>query len=395
MPQPLDSADRKLLIGAAALLVVLAAAAALLSPPQMTGATVIPSSYSPAWGGAKGAFLLLQNLGYSVSRWEQPPTELPQDAANLVLVLAEPVQPASEEERFAIRAFLDRGGRVLAAGASAARILPEASSFHEGDFMGKKQSFPALLPSAVSRGAPEITMIPPFGWHPKSPSHLVLYGDANTAAVVTYRVGKGRVIWWGAATPLTNAGIRTDGNLALFLNSVGPRGVRVLWDEYFHGARRSLWSYFGRTPLPWTVAQFGLIFLAVLATYSRQWGPVQAPAGASRLSPLEFVDTLGELYNAAHAGSAAVRVAHQRLRFLLVRQLGMPAGVPAAELARSAALRLGWEEQPLLDTLLRSERAMRRIDLRDAEALELVQQVYDYIARLELRPADSRKRRPE
>src|SRR5579864_2182064 len=61
---------------------------ATISPPRITGASAIPSSYSPSWDGAKGAFLLLQNLGYNVSRWEQPPTQLPQ-AANEVLILAE------------------------------------------------------------------------------------------------------------------------------------------------------------------------------------------------------------------------------------------------------------------------------------------------------------------
>src|SRR2546422_4760103 len=42
----------------------------------------------------------------------------------------------------------------------------------------------------------------------------------------SYSYGKGQVIWWAAATPLSNAGIRQRGNLNLFLNSVGPPGER-------------------------------------------------------------------------------------------------------------------------------------------------------------------------
>ena len=54
--------------------------------------------------------------------------------------------------------------------------------------------------------------------------------------VVSYKVGLGEVIWWGANTPLTNAAIAKSGNMALLLNSLGKPGeVRVFWDEYFHG----------------------------------------------------------------------------------------------------------------------------------------------------------------
>jgi hypothetical protein len=277
------------------------------------------------------------------------------------------------------------GGRVVATGSSAARLLPDAEPFEPGDEFEDKLKFPALLPSPLIEGAPEISMVPPKNWKPTRASHLVVFGNKDTAAVITYRVGSGQVIWWGTDTPLTNGGIGDEGNLALFLNSVAPAsGKRILWDEYFHGARGTLWSYLAKTPLPWGMAQLGLVFLAILATYSRRHGPIRTPAKVSRLSPLEFVETLGDLYSSAHAGAAAVQIMCQRLRFLLTRQLGLPANVPAEELARSASQALAWNEAEVRKTLVRAEQnATNRLD--DQESLQLVQELFDYKARLEVK----------
>lgn len=393
MPQGLDAGDRKLLIGAGAFLVVLIAAAALISPRQSQGPAGYPSSYSASWDGAKAGYLLLQDLGYRVRRWEQSPTALEGDASAQVLILAEPFQMPSPEEKQAIRKFLEKGARIVAVGAGAARVLPESSELVEGYPLSEKTLFRPLLPSALIRNAPEISMISPEHWEPKSAAQLVVYGNNDTAAVITYAVGRGQVIWWGASTPMTNAGIRQSGNLELFLNSVGPaKGVHVLWDEYFHGAHGSLWPYVAETPLPWGIAQCGLVFLAILATHSRRQGPIHVPRARSRLSPLEFVETLGDLYSSAHAGSAAVRVAYQRLHYQLTRQLGLPSNISDADLAAAAHLQLAWNESEFSATLSRAQQGMSISRLDDAHTVPLVQQIFDYTSRLELKrvPAGER-----
>jgi hypothetical protein len=395
MPHALDSGDRKLLIGAGVLLALLLVASTFLTPKRSTGASAYPSSYSTDWDGAKGPYLLLQDLGFNVSRWSRSPTEISGDSKSQVLIFAEPLQPATAEEKAAVAELLEKGGRILATGWGASQLLPQRSALLEGYPLDEHQTFPALLPSQLVRGAPEISMIPPEQWRPKDSSHLVVYGNEVTAAVITYHVGKGQVIWWGGSTPLTNAGIRESGNLVLFLNSVGPReGVRVYWDEYFHGLHGSLWTYLARTPLPWGAVQCGIVFLAILFTFSRRQGPISVPVKSSRLSPLEFVETLGDLYSSAHAGPAAVRIASQRLRFQLTRQLGLPANAPDADLVHSAGKAYAWNEQDFSDTLGRAERAMKSAKLGDAETLKLVQELFDYASRLELRRAQSTERQP-
>jgi hypothetical protein len=398
MPRGLDNADRKLLIAAAALFGVLVVTAALFSPPQLTGGSLAPSTYSSSWGGAEGAFLLLQQLGYDVSRWEKPPSQLPQDDASQVLILADPTEVPSEEERYDIVEFLENGGRVIATGSEAKAFFPQAPEFREGDAMAPKATFDATIPSPIVRGAPEITMAKPENWSSASIREVELYGDKDTPAVVTYRFGKGEVIWWAAPTPLTNGAILDSGNLTFFLNCLGAPGrSHIFWDEYFHGERDSLLDFFSRTPVIWGAAQFGLVFLAILATYSRRLGPIRAPNVSSRLSPLEFVDTLGDLYASAHVSATAIAVASQRLRFALTRKLGLPIDAlpkELAELAELASQAMGWEEAQLLETLTRCERASKSPDARIEKPLELFQQIHDYSARLESRPAMNAERKP-
>jgi Domain of unknown function (DUF4350) len=387
MPHTLDGGDRKLLIAAGVLLGVLLVAASLIAPPQVAGTSSIPSSYSQAWNGTKAAFLLLQDLGYNVQRWERSPLEIDGDRKNEVVILAEPRESPSEDERVAIRDFLANGGRLLVTGASASQFVPEASTFSEGDPTAGNTTFSAVALSPIEQDAPQISMPAPDSWHPVSPRELIVYGNEDTAAVVTYRFGKGQVIWWASAEPLTNGGIRESGNLALFLNSVGPPGARILWDEYFHGVHGSLLSLFAHTPIMWASIQLGLMFVLVLATYSRRLGPIRPPATPSRLSPLEFVETLGDLYNSAHAGSAGVSIAEQHFRFAVTRKLGLSMHASISELATCASQNLGWEYTPLFETLNRCEVAQQGGGLRDDEAVELVQQLFDFSKRLEVRRA--------
>ena len=383
MPAFLDPGDRRLLIGAGIAMVVLLALTFALAPAPAQDSIGSPSSYSPEWAGTKAAFLLLNQLGYHAEHWERSPEELPADPQDTVLILAEPSEGASSDERMAIRRFVSGGGRVLALGGSAADLVPDAAAIEIPDWNLKPKTFSALLPSPLTRGAPEITMVAPDQWTGHGSSQLAIYGTTEKPVVVSYHVGRGEVIWWASSSPLWNGVIREKSNLPLLLNAVGPASSRILWDEYFHGARGSLFSYFAETPLPWAGLQIGIAFLAAVFTFSRRAGPMRVAAVESRLSPLEFVETLGDLYQSANASPAAVGVAYQRFRALLSRKLTAPTKAKLPELAHAASGRFGWPEDALLDTLARSERAMRSINLDEKEALELVRQLHDYSDRIE------------
>lgn len=395
MPAGLDRGDRKLLAMALAVLLVLSVAFVFFAPAQEGDAESGPSSYSGAPGGARAAFLLLQELHYNVERWEDPPAELPRASAGATLVLAEPLRSPSKQEKESLRGFVERGGRVLFTGASVGLFFAEANvSFLPPGSDWKV--FPASFPSAVSRGAEKISLRPKAEWHPLDPLYLTLYGNPDAAVVVRWQLGKGEIFWWAGPSPLTNAGLLREGNLNFLLNTVDPPASRrtapphIYWDEYFHGERSSLWGYVAKTPLPWGLAQLGLLGAAVLFAFGRRSGPVAVPPRVSRLSPLEFVDTLGGLYERAGAAPAAVGAALQRFRGLLTRHLRVPATLADAALEEATRQRLGWKGGELLACLQRAAAASRTPKLGAPQALEIVQKLERFEQQLGLK-----KRKPQ
>jgi len=378
----LEKSDRRLLLWAGLILVPLIAALAILSSNESDSG--IPSSYSAQASGAKAAFLLLQDLGYEVERWEQPPTELPADASKTILVLANPTTPPSAEEKAALQTYLLRGGKILLTGPSARFYVSQADVVPEFVPEPIAKTFEPQLVTALTRGG-AIKMSPLAYWKQSSTEVLAHYADASRPIVVSLSVTKGKVIWWAASTPLSNSGISKSGNLDLLLNSLGSaQDNRILWDEYFHSSRRTVMSYWSETPIFFALVQAGLVAVALLLTYSRRNGPIYPPDEQVRLSPLEFVETLGGLYRRAHATRVALEVPYARFRMMAARQLGMKADTPTAELARALRNRLGYKDDNLLDLLQRIEEALSDPGLQESTALELVQELNVHVHQLQL-----------
>ncbi len=391
MPTYLDPSDRKLLLATAAVLVVLTAAMAFVSPPPTEQGSPIPSIFSTSPDGARAAYVLLQELGRSVRVWEQPPTELPEDAEDAVLILANPIVMPGEGEKKALLAFVKKGGRILFTGPRITSFFPDTRLSDDDEALTTEwTSFEADFPSAYTRGAAKISLKPEATWDGLQ-SQVALYGDPRSPVIVSWRLGEGELLWWAGPGPLTNSGITREGNLNLFLNSVSnPRaGHRrqpaIYWDEYYHGEEVSLWGYFQKTPVPWGLLQIAILGLVVMFTFGRRSGPTAVPPMVSRLSPLEFVDTLGGLYERAHAEPAVVTAVYQRFRAILTRQLRLPLATPNAALEEAAAKRLGVKDDDLLKTLRRAESASHSQKLSPADALEIVQQLESYEHRVGLK----------
>ena len=377
----IEKSDRRLLIWASVFMLPLIVALALLSQDEEESA--IPSTYSAQNRGAKAAFIMLQEAGYNVERWEQSPAELPADPAHTVLVLASPFRAPSRDEKNALQTYLSRGGKILATGANASFYLPQAETENEAlPAPSWKEYQPQLLTPLTRGGA--IQMSPAAYWKGPSTASLAHYADDGRPIVVSYKVGRGEVIWWGANTPLTNAAIAKSGNLALLLNSLGEAGeVHVLWDEYFHD-RSSLSGYMGEPPLKYGFWQCVLVFLAFIFTFSRRNGPIHPLPEQSRLSPLEFVHTLGKLYRRANAVHSALAIPYARFRALATRQLGINPDVPAADLARAVRNHLRYKDDSFEVLLREIESALHNPELAEAYALELVQQLDRHTQNLKL-----------
>jgi hypothetical protein len=211
-----------------------------------------------------------------------------------------------------------------------------------------------------------------------------LYTEGDKQVVVAYRFARGEVIWWASATPLTNAGLLEPGNVEFFLACVGAKDQRrVLWDESFHGYGRSSAASAGLGPLKWMIPQLGMFTLAILLTYSRRSGPIVHPTTERRLSPLEFVRTLGALYERAGAASVAVDIVYQRFRYWLTRRVGTMVDAPVDELERAVHERWHQTDAAFGATLRACESARDDPDLTPRAALKLTRALHEYTARLE------------
>jgi hypothetical protein len=388
MPAALDAGDKKILLIAGAVLLLLVTLTAIFSPTtDEAEGEGLPTTYSTTRNGTQAAYLLLRDLGYRSERWEQPPGELPTNALGTILILANPMNFPEKGEQEALLRFVRGGGWVVYSG-NLPFLFLGTGSVSSGDAAlpgSEPQNFTALAPSLLTRDSPTISMKETSLWQASEGNQVPLYGDEDGSVVSTWKLEKGRVIWWAAPTPITNSGISREGNLAFFLGCIkaalpgtSPGETTVLWDEYFHGYRGSLLDYFGETPVLWAVYQLALVGLFLLLAFSRRSGPVFAPVPESRLSPLEFVDTLGDLYRRGNAGPAAVRVAYQRFRTQLLRRLGLAPSTSNRQLDAAARERLGWKQPGLADALQRADRAGREANLHGSDALRLVQALEHY-----------------
>lgn len=386
MSLKLNPKDRKLLLTGAIVFVLMVSSALFFGGETQN--IEIPTTYSTGSGGAKAAYLLLQQSGYNVQRWERPMSELP-DPSGKVLVIAEPSEAPSRSDRDRLEKFISNGGRVIAAGMFAGIFLPEGGSVPDpvAGMTWKKVS--ARVPSAVTRAAPEMTLAPESFWISKKMA-VPLYGDGEKALVVRYPYGRGEVLWWASATPLTNAGLKEPGNMEFFLACLGGRQNQILWDEYIHGYRQSLVSSVAHSQVKWLLVQLVILSLAVLLTFSRRSGPIFPALAEVRLSPLEFVSTLGGLYERAGAASVAVDVFYQRFRYWLTRRLGLASNAPVLDLERAVRERWKLPDEDFGATLRTCESARYHSELPDREALRLTQKLYEYAIKLKLFPSKER-----
>jgi hypothetical protein len=394
----INPADRRLLLIAGGAFLLLLCAVAFLTPAGGEDAGVVPSTYSSGPGGARAAFLLLQHVGLPVERWENSPVDLPVEGNGSVLILANPADKPNQAEHDALMRFVQSGGRVLFTGIMTGDFFQPAYLRPQPQDT-KPQTFDALVPSPFTRRANRILLSPVALWGTFDDAQVPLYGDSRHGVVTSWKMGRGRVLWWAAATPLTNAHIADEQDLNLLLDAVGAGGVstdlpaHVYWDEYFHGERGSLWGYVANTPVVWGLAQVSLLSVAIFLTFGRSSGPGMPAARASRLWPLEFVDTLGALYQRADATPAAVGVVYRNFRVTMTRRLRLPADVSDAALAQALGRSLGWHGNEMAQTLARAAAASRGEKLRPNEALQLVQDIDSYRQQLDSKIPQS-KRRP-
>src|SRR5947209_5375875 len=183
----IDKSDRRLLTWAALVLLPLIVALAVLSQDEEESS--VPSTYSAQTHGAKAAYLLLENLGYNVERWQQPPAELPSGPAHTVLILAGPYRSPLPNDKNALQLYLSRGGKILITGSSPWMYLSQAAVDFEPLPAPKPHEYQPQLLTPLTRGG-AIQMSPVAYWKDSSTAYLIHYADEGRPIVISYKVGE-------------------------------------------------------------------------------------------------------------------------------------------------------------------------------------------------------------
>ena len=380
MSSAVKSRDRWWLWSVGAVVLLLVVAVVVLAPSS-TENDPRPTTYNSGSAGAKAAFLLLQAMGRSTDRWDKPLQDLSTvDAQHTTLVLAEPEFQYTERKDLAaqVQAFLERGGRVLTTDAMGASLLPDGDVKHASKTNLELCETVPEGPGELAR-AGEVELNETWQWGSDDPRFAADQRCGSDAVVVHYAVsgkdgGQGAAVWWASATPLTNAGLKKDGNLRLLLASVGD-GRTVLFDDSLLGAAPSMWDEAKGLPLTWLKWQVVLTVALLLFTYSRRNGPVRAPVSMPRSSPVEFADSMGDLYAKAGATNAATDAARRRLLRVLVREAGLAQATVAEgpeAIADALHARVGGDWMKLSKHLRDAQTASQK-QISQQSALALVQ----------------------
>src|SRR5262249_51074193 len=152
----------------------------------------------------------------------------------------------------------------------------------------------------------------PIRWKSDSVSVRVDQTCGDDAVIVHYASGKGEVVWWSSSDPLSNRGLKQDASLKLFLASLGGQDRTVLFDEYIHGARPDLWTTASGTPVKALEWQLVAVAALLIFSFGRRNGPLRSLVRTPRTSPLEFAESMGDLYRKAGAVSVATNCAERR-----------------------------------------------------------------------------------
>jgi hypothetical protein len=337
--------ERKIVLIFCGAVLLLIAAASLLAPPA-DDSDKSPTTYNSGSAGIKAAYLLLGDLGYSTARWEQPTSALTiLDAPHTTLIFAEPTVPRDQLQtvRADISGFLHRGGRVLVTGPEATSLLPGATIGAPTQPFGKLCLTTPEGRDPLAR-AGKVSIEDHARWTALAPAVHVEQWCGGDAVVVSYHVGAGTAMWWSSALPLTNFGLKDDASLKLFLASIETSNAqdpsappnRVLFDEYFHGIQASLADYTRGLPLTQIAWQAAAVAFLLVLSFSRRNGPIRLPVHLPRTSPIEFAESMGQLYRKAGATGAATESARRRLIRFLNDRCGLPRAVVQADAATIA-----------------------------------------------------------
>ena len=297
-----------------------------------------------------------------------------------------PVQPTSLTHnvasvlpsRFAARLTLTpTDGGPLAIGAKAP---PTGIAVPDEDEEWYEEEDAATPPPAVV--VPKDTT----GTIPTGP--VVHIADKDGALLVDYAYGLGRIVVLGDPYLVTNAGIRSNDNLQLAINTLTLYDGLIAFDEYHQGrgvTRNAFASYFSGTPVLAIGAQIVLLILLILWTNGRRFARPLPLTQVDRRSSLEFVASMAELQERSRAFDLAIENIYGRTRRVLARYAGLNYNSSRSEIASSIASRANIDAHQLETLMRQCEETINGEPITWRQAVDLVRRLREVERKLGLR----------
>jgi hypothetical protein len=312
-----------------------------------------PSSFLTTPQGTRALHDLLRELRVPVGRRLSPYADADSLAGPLVLIA--PSVPVTPEELHALAEWIRAGGTLVYAAGRGERELRDTLGLGLVTLRGDTLTATNGRDSArVATAAPHpwtagVRTVDGFRrvWNPKSramrtPGAAPLLTTGGRPVATVFPLGRGRVVAWSDATPLTNERLRRSGAGLLFARAAAEAaagGRTVRFDEYHHGfsgggsAIAGTFRFLRDRPLGHAAVQLGVALAGLILLAGRRFGaPVPMPP-ARRRSPLEHVEALAGAYRQG----GARRTARRLLLAGLARRMGRP---PAREGEADAVERL-------------------------------------------------------
>ena len=280
------------------------------------------SAYGTTPEGASAYGELLRRAGHRVTRSRQLPRNL-HPPPSTTLVLLDPGL-VDEPDGEALRAFVESGGRLVAAGALRGWL-------HE-----LLDAPPKWSPDAVG-GRPYARAALRARWHPGRRRRLRLVvvrrarrclcsGQGERSLLTLARLGRGEAFLLATTEPLLNENLDVADDASLGLALAGPAAREVVFLERYHGAGRGL----DALPRQWlfTLAGMAVAAFAFMLARGRRLGQPEPEEREFAPRRALYVESLGALL-------ARTRGPAEALEPLRARALAAAERLPGAEAERA------------------------------------------------------------
>lgn len=337
--------------------------------------------------GSKAFYLLLEESGLPVQRWNNPLTMLQDGAGKEVLLIVEPGRrPVQRAEAEAARGWVEEGNRLILLGVEQPALFEafglemEAKHYFAQGVKVEPDSDHPLLEGVrrldFNRG----------GSFTAAGGGIPLAADGENTYVLWKAVGSGELICVTDPGLITNRSVGRGDNLIFLLNAAGafdePRAIFI--DEYHHGfgAERPvrIAAAQSRTAayLSWPAAQLALFTVLLLAALGKRFAAPRPLPVPSPRALAQTVAAAAAIYRRAAARKTVFAHLYAGLKRRITRKYRLKHDPGPGELAALGERVTGLERTALEADFARFEGAARDGNISAADLFDLSRRIDRY-----------------